>query len=256
VKLRNTCAALGAVLLLGGCSCGTKDAINDPLEPVNREIFAFNRSLDTKAALPAATYYKSAVPGGAREGVHNFLSNLSLPVTFANDALQGRMTLASETICRFGVNTSIGVLGVMDPATDMGCPEHDQDFGLTLASYGVPGGPYMVLPLLGPTMPRDLFGKLVVDHYFNPLGYVSYDGKLYVSLTENLVKLVDQRSRHVGELHDVERNSIDYYSSMRAIYYQKRQPDSDKDDVAPDASNADVAPEASKADVGPTASPQ
>jgi phospholipid-binding lipoprotein MlaA len=252
--LRYTCAVSGLFLLLGGCACGNKDAVNDPLEPINREVFAFNRSLDVQAALPAATYYRSAVPSGAREGIHNFLSNLSLPVTFANDALQGQMTLAGEAACRFGVNISIGVLGVMDPATDMGCPEHDQDFGLTLASYGVPGGPYMVLPLLGPTMPRDLIGKFVVDHYFNPLGYVTYDGKFYVSLTENLVKLVDQRSRHVGELRDVERNSIDYYASMRSLYYQKREPDFDQSNVAPGASKTDVALEASKADVAPGAS--
>ena len=252
--LRYTCAVSGLVLLLGGCASGNKDAVNDPLEPINREVFAFNRSLDAQAALPAATYYRSAMPDGAREGIHNFLSNLSLPVTFANDTLQGEMTLAGEAICRFGVNTSIGVLGVMDPATDMGCPEHEQDFGLTLASYGVPGGPYLVLPLLGPTMPRDLIGKFVVDHYFNPLGYVTYDGKIYVSLTQNLVKLVDQRSRHVGELRDVERNSIDYYATMRSLYYQKREPDFDQSNVAPDASKTDVALDAPKANAAPDAS--
>jgi ABC-type transporter lipoprotein component MlaA len=103
-------------------------------------------------------------------------------------------------------------------------------------------------------MPRDLIGKFVVDHYFNPLGYVTYDGKFYVSLTENLVKLVDQRSRHVGELRDVERNSIDYYASMRSLYYQKREPDFDQSNVAPGASKTDVALEASKADVAPGAS--
>lgn len=251
MKLRDTCAALGLVVLVGGCACGDKDAVNDPLEPINREVFAFNRSLDAQAALPAATYYKSAVPNGTRDGIHNFLSNLSLPVTFANDALQGRFKRAGEAIFRFGVNISLGVLGIMDPATKMGCPEHDQDFGLTLASYGVPGGPYLVLPLLGPTMPRDLVGKLVVDHYFNPLGYVAYDGKVYVSLTENLVKLVDQRSRHVGELRNVERNSIDYYSTMRSLYYQKRTPDLGDDDVAPDATTANAAPDVTTADAAP-----
>jgi phospholipid-binding lipoprotein MlaA len=202
---------------------------------MNREIFAFNHSLDNRAALPAATYYKSAVPDGAREGVHNFLSNLTLPVTFANDVLQGETTLAGDAVCRFGVNMTVGVLGVTDPATAMGYPEHDQDFGRTLAVYGVPGGPYLVLPLLGSTVPRDLAGRFLVDHYFNPLGYLSYHGKLYVSLTQNFFKLVDQRSRKINALRDIERTSVDYYAAMRSIYQQKRDNNADNDPVAPDA---------------------
>jgi phospholipid-binding lipoprotein MlaA len=226
---------IAVTLLLGGCASSSQsDAVNDPLESVNREVFAFNHSLDNRAALPAATYYKSAVPAGAREGVHNFLSNLSLPVTLANDVLQGETTQAGNTVCRFGVNTTVGVLGIMDPASGMGYPEHEADFGQTLAVYGVPGGPYMVLPLLGSTQPRELAGKLLVDHYFNPLGYVTYHGKLYVSLTEDVLKLVDQRSRKIGALRDVERTSIDYYASMRNIYLQKHNTNSSDEDVAPD----------------------
>ncbi len=221
-------------LLLGGCAGSRQgDAANDPLEPFNRKVFAFNHSLDTRAALPAATYYKSAVPDGAREGLHNFLSNLTLPVTFANNVLQGETTQAGSTVCRFSVNTTVGILGVLDPATGMGYPEHDQDFGRTLAVYGVPGGPYLVLPLLGSTMPRDLAGKILVDHYFNPLGYVTYDGKLYVSLTENLVKLVDQRSRKINTMRDIERTSVDYYAAMRSIYLQRRDNNAGNGDVAP-----------------------
>ena len=226
---------IAVTLLLGGCASSSQsDAVNDPLESVNREVFAFNHSLDNRAALPAATYYTSAVPQDARDGVHNFLSNLSLPVTFANDVLQGETTQAGNTVCRFGVNTTVGVLGIMDPASGMGYSEHEADFGQTLAVYGVPGGPYMVLPLLGSTQPRELAGKLLVDLYFNPLGYVTYHGKLYVSLTENVLKLVDQRSRKIGALRDVERTSIDYYASMRNIYLQKHSTNSSDEDVAPD----------------------
>ncbi len=225
-----------ATLLLGGCaSSGSHDdSVWDPFEPVNRQIFAFNHTLDKHAALPAASYYKSAVPDAARDGVHNFLSNLTLPVTFANDVLQGETTRAGDAVGRFGVNTTIGILGVMDPASGMGLAEHDEDFGQTLAVYGVPGGPYMVLPLLGSTLPRDLAGRILVDHYFNPLGYVTYDGKLYVSLSENLLKVVDQRSRNIGALRDVERNSIDYYAAMRNLYVQRRDHDINDTDVAPD----------------------
>jgi phospholipid-binding lipoprotein MlaA len=237
VTKRQCLVAITFALLLGGCaSGGHDDSANDPLEPVNRKIFAFNHMLDDRAALPAATYYKSAVPDGAREGVHNFLSNLTLPITFANDVLQGQMTRAGLAVCRLGVNTTMGVLGVMDPATGMGCPEHDEDFGETLAVYGVPGGPYLVLPLLGSTVPRDALGRILVDHYFNPLGYVTYHGKLYVSLGENFLKLVDHRSRHIGALRGIERTSIDYYAAMRTIYQQKRESKIENDEgVAPDA---------------------
>ena len=235
VMLRFYCAAIAVTSLLAGCANSQGDAVNDPLEPINRKVFAFNQTLDNRAALPAATYYKSAVPDGAREGVHNFLSNLTLPVTFTNDVLQGEETLAGKAACRFGVNTTAGILGVMDPATGMGFPEDDEDFGKTLAVYGVPGGPYMVLPFLGSTLPRDLAGKILVDHYFNPLGYVTYDGKLYVSLTEKLLKLVDQRSRHIEALRSIERSSIDYYAAMRSIYLQRRDNKAGNADVAPDA---------------------
>ena len=233
---RSLGAALVVTLLLGGCASSSQDgADNDPFEPVNRTVFAFNHTLDNRAALPAATYYKSAVPDGTREGVHNFLSNLTLPVTFANDVLQGETTLAGDAVCRFGVNTTVGILGVEDPASAMGYPEHDQDFGRTLAAWGVPGGPYMVLPLLGSTLPRDLAGRLLVDHYFNPLGYISYHGKLYVSLSMNAFKLIDQRSRRINALRDVERTSIDYYAAMRSIYLQRRDNNTGDDPVAPDA---------------------
>jgi phospholipid-binding lipoprotein MlaA len=235
LTLHTCCAAIALTLLLGGCaSSSSSEAVNDPLEPMNREVFAFNRSLDSRAALPAATYYKSAVPEGTREGVHNFLSNLTLPVTFANDVLQGEATLAGKAVCRFGVNTTIGILGVMDPASAMGYPEHDQDFGQTLAVYGVPGGPYLVLPLLGSTVPRDIGGRILVDHYFNPLGYLTYHGKLYVSLTENFFKLVDQRSRKINTMRDIERNSIDYYAAVRSSYLQRHDNNAGNRDVAPD----------------------
>lgn len=221
-------------ILLAGCESANKSEVYDPFESVNRKVFAFNHSLDKNAALPAATYYKHAVPDDVRDGLHNFLSNLNLPVTFANDMLQGEVTEAGYAVCRLGVNTTIGVLGVMDPATDWGCVANDEDFGQTLAVYGVPGGPYMVLPLLGSTLPRDMAGKLLVDHYFNPLGYVAYRGKYYVTITQNVIKLVDQRSRAINALKDVERTSIDYYAAVRSIYVQRRNTQIDNTTASPD----------------------
>ena len=221
-------------VLLAGCAGAETSGVDDPLESVNREIFAFNHSLDKHAAMPAASYYKSAVPGTMREGVHNFLSNLSLPITFANDVLQGEFTLAGYAVCRLGVNTTVGILGVMDPASGWGCPDNDEDFGQTLAVYGVPGGPYLVLPLLGPSLPRDAAGKILVDHYFNPLGYVAYRGKYFVSLGQNLLKTVDGRSRSIKVLQNVERTSIDYYAATRSIYLQKRNSDIQNSTIEPE----------------------
>lgn len=223
--MRKTVAAhLTAIFCLfaGGCTSSAPPGEYDPFEPVNREMFAFNKTLDAKAALPAATYYKDAVPETVRSRVHNFLSNLTLPVTLANDVLQGEMTNAGYAICRVTVNSTVGVGGLFDAASDWGCPYHDEDFGQTLGVYGVPGGPYLVLPLLGSSLPRDMVGKLVVDRYFSPLSYVTYDGKTYVSLGQNVLKLVDQRSRAVSILREVERNSIDYYAAMRSLYIQRR----------------------------------
>ena len=222
MKTPNLKSALVIAILLAGCSSTNTDGVYDPFEPVNREIFEFNHALDKNAALPAATYYKHALPDDLRGGVHNFLSNLALPVTFANDVLQGEFTQAGYAVCRLGVNTTVGVLGVMDPAADWGCITHDEDFGQTLAVYGVPGGPYLVIPLLGSSLPRDALGKIFVDHYFNPLGYVTYRGKYYVSLGQNVIKLVDARSRAVSALHEVERTSIDYYAAMRRLHVQRR----------------------------------
>jgi len=221
-------------LLLTGCASQNDSGVYDPFEPVNRQIFAFNHSIDKHAALPAASYYKSSLPDDVRDGVHNFFSNLTLPVTFANDLLQADFTQAGYSVCRLGVNTTVGVLGWMDPATGWGCPENDEDFGQTLAVYGVPAGPYLVLPLLGSTLPRDAAGKILVDHYFNPLGYVAYRGKYYVSLGTNLIKTVDQRSRSISALQDVERTSIDYYAAVRSIYLQKRDSAIQNSTLAPE----------------------
>lgn len=215
-------SALVLAVLLGGCAAPNADGIYDPMEGVNRKVFNFNHTLDNRAALPAATYYKSALPEGVRTGVHNFLANLSVPVDLANDVLQGEFTQAGYAVCRVSVNTTVGLLGVLDPAAGMGCPDRDEDFGQTLGVYGVPGGPYLVLPLLGSSLPRDAVGKVFVDHYFNPLAYLKYRGKFYVGLGQNVIKLVDQRSHAVSALREVERNSIDYYAAMRRLYVERR----------------------------------
>jgi len=210
-------------LWLAGCSSAQQWSDNDPLEPFNRKMFWINQKLDHNAALPAAVFYKSSVPGDVRDGVHNVLVNVGLPITVANDLLQGQVSRAGTAAARFGVNTTIGIVGVMDPATDMGFPLQQEDFGQTMGSYGVPGGPYIVLPLLGATLPRDAVGRIFVDHYFSPLSYFDYSGHYYVSLGTRVFSTVDGRARAIDEIRDIERSSIDQYAAMRDAFIKNRQ---------------------------------
>ena len=145
-----------AVLLgsLGGCAtpppADDPDAVadfketNDPLEPTNRAIYAFNNGLDTVIMRPAAQAYRFLVPSPLRGGIHNVLSNLGTPVQLGNDMLEGKPRRAGDTTMRFLINTTVGVLGVFDVAKDWGYPDHDADFGMTLALWGLPSGPYPV----------------------------------------------------------------------------------------------------------------
>ncbi|HVU21516.1 MAG TPA: VacJ family lipoprotein [Rhizomicrobium sp.] len=210
-------------MTLAGCTSVQKWSDSDPLEGFNRKMFWVNQKLDRNAALPAAVFYKSSVPGDFRDGLHNVLTNVGLPIVFANDVLQGEFHRAGKAAARFGVNTTIGVLGVTDRASDMGFPEQHEDFGQTLGVYGVPGGPYVVLPLLGSALPRDWFGRIYVDHYFSPLSYFDYSGRYYVSLGVRVFSTVDGRARVIDDLHDIERSSVDYYAAMRDVYLKRRQ---------------------------------
>ena len=213
-------AALAFGSALAGCA--TPGEPDDPLEPVNRAVFEFNQKLDRNAALPAASYYAETVPDPVRLHVHNLLANLSGPVTTANYALQGEFTYAGEALARFAVNSTIGVAGIFDVATDWGLPERSRDFGLTLGTAGVPAGPYLVIPFGGSTAMRDLAGSYV-DGFFSPLRYVgNYTGKPYIGLMRNVIGTVDNRARNIDEYRDIERNSVDYYATMRNDYLQRR----------------------------------
>ena len=131
---------------------------NDPLEPTNRVFFAINNGLDTVILKPAAQAYAYVVPDPVRNGIHNFLSNLGTPVQLGNDMLEGKPRRAGDTTMRFLINTTVGVFGIFDVAKGWGYPDHDADFGMTLASWGVPEGPFLFLPVLGPSDPRDAVG--------------------------------------------------------------------------------------------------
>ncbi len=212
-------------LAVAGCaSDNNKEAqvADDPLEPMNRFFFDFNQRLDRHAALPAASFYASAVPVSIRGNVHNLLTNLGGPVNVANDLLEGDFTYAGEAGARFIINTTIGVVGIFDIATDWGLPERSRDFGETLGIYGIGQGPYLVLPFRGPTSVRDFAGSYV-DGYFSPLHFIHYTGSTYVGLVKSSLGSVDNRSANIVTYRDIERASVDYYATMRAYYRQKRE---------------------------------
>jgi phospholipid-binding lipoprotein MlaA len=212
--------------LLVGCaapSAGTDKAAaaNDPFEPFNRQIFAMNERTDKAVLLPVAKFYVRVVPEPAREGLHNVLQNLDLPVVFANDVFQGEITLAGQTAGRFGVNSTLGIVGILDPATGMNLPYHSADFGQTLGVYGVGEGPYLVLPFFGPDPPRDIAGQ-VADVFLDPFTYLRLRDSFYYSLGRGALEGLDVRSRNLHALQDVEDSSVDYYASMRSLYRQMR----------------------------------
>ncbi|MDE2111222.1 MAG: VacJ family lipoprotein [Alphaproteobacteria bacterium] len=217
-----------AVALLSALAAGcttTKDpealAQNDPYEPTNRAIFDMNTKVQDAVAKPVAKFYNHAVPEFARDGLHNFLVNLDKPVTFGNDVLQGDAGRAGETLERFTVNSTLGVGGLIDVATKIGIPDHSSDFGLTLGTWGVDSGPYLVLPFLGPDSPRDLSGQ-VADIFMDPLTYIKFHGSDTWYAVRSGVGILDLYSQNVDTLDQIERSSIDYYATMRSLYQQHR----------------------------------
>jgi phospholipid-binding lipoprotein MlaA len=211
-------------LVAAGCASASNQeaaTANDPLEPMNRYFFDLNERLDRHAALPAATFYKDTLPDPARQGIHNFLDNLGGPVNVANDLLQTQVTNAGKALARFVINSTIGVAGIFDVATGWGLPARNRDFGETLGTYGVPTGPYLVLPLRGSTDVRDFAGNYV-DGFATPLHFVRYDGNNYVGWMKSTLGSMDNRSANIITYEDIERSSVDYYAAMRTLYLERR----------------------------------
>ncbi len=220
-------AILALGLFLAGCASDTNMQANtgadpgDPLESWNRQVFAMNMNFDHLVLKPTAEAYVDVVPEPARDGVHNFLVNLDTPVTFANDVLQGQIELAGQTLGRFGINSTIGLGGLIDVATPAGIPLHSADFGQTLGVWGVGPNPYLVLPLLGPSNPRDLTGY-VADTFMDPLNYVGIREYTYWAIGRGAVTILDERSRNIETLNELDLSSVDKYASMRSLYRQYR----------------------------------
>ena len=194
-----------------------EEAPGDPWEGFNRDMFAVHESVDRAVIEPVGRGYRAVTPRPLREGVLNFLRNLRGPVIFANDVLQGEFGRAGVTAARFGVNTTIGVVGVFDPATSMGLERHDEDFGQTLAVWGVPSGPYVFVPLFGPTNLRDGAGR-IVDVVFDPLSWARGDDADLWRGARTVTAGVAAREQLLEAVDDVRANSVDPYASVRTSY--------------------------------------
>lgn len=196
--------------------------VNDPAEPTNRAVFAFNQVLDKGVLKPAAGMYRDLMPPAVRTGVHNALDNLRSPVVFLNDLLQGDMDRAGVTFMRFLINSTVGVGGLGDPASDWGYTYHNEDFGQTLAKWGVDEGPYVMLPVFGPSNPRDAVG-LVVDFLVDPFNWLAANtGNDFAPYARGATRAVDERARNYDTLEDLERSSLDFYATIRSLYRQRR----------------------------------
>jgi phospholipid-binding lipoprotein MlaA len=196
--------------------------INDPGEPTMRAIFAFNQALDKALVKPVTVTYRNITSQKFRAKAHNFLNNLRSPVIFFNDVLQGEFERAITTLLRFLVNSTAGILGFNDVAADLGFEFHDEDFGQTLAIWNMPEGPYLMLPVLGPSNPRDAVGR-VVDFFIDPLNmWANNNNHDWVVPTHTALKVIDFRALHYDTLEDLERSSLDYYAAIRSLYRQRR----------------------------------
>ena len=193
--------------------------INDPLEPLNRVVFAVNIEADRYILKPVAYVYKEAVPRPIRKMMGNFLDNLRTPLTFLNALLQGDTDHAGTAFLRFTTNSAFGFAGLADVAAEMGFVRRDEDFGQTLAVWGVAEGPYLMLPLLGPSNARDAAGR-VGDYFGDPFTYLRFEKFSYARFG---AKFVDVRARNYELLNDLERSSVDFYAAIRSLYRQNRR---------------------------------
>jgi phospholipid-binding lipoprotein MlaA len=208
------------LLLATGCASlpsGKADP-RDRFERFNRSIFSFNQGLDRNIAKPVARAYVKVAPAPVRTGVSNFLANLGYPVVIVNDLLQAKPVPFATDTARLVVNTTVGIGGLFDPASKLGLDSHDEDFGQTLGRWGVPPGPYLMLPVLGPSDVRDGIGK-VADHFAEPKTYLS---SYTVSLGLTGLGLLDKRAATLEATAIMER-AFDPYAFMRNAYLQRRQ---------------------------------
>jgi phospholipid-binding lipoprotein MlaA len=217
--------ALTLSAVLGGCATtlSQRATADDPLEPLNRVVFDFNANLDKAFIKPIAEGYRRVVPQSMRDRIRAAIDNLAEPRIFANDLLQGRADAAGITFKRFFINTTVGLAGLFDVATEKGLPKQSGDFGQTLYAWGVDHGPYLVLLFFGPSNVRDAFG-LGVDLFTTPPGvFVPGHAGVVTGFVVGTVDGIDLRSRNIETLDEIIASSLDYYAHLKSIAQQRRE---------------------------------
>jgi phospholipid-binding lipoprotein MlaA len=246
--------AAGAAIsmtLLGGCA--TNGDPRDPLEPLNRGIYKFNDGADALLIRPAGEFYSLIVPQWIRSGVSNFFSNLNDVIVVANDLLQGKISQAGSDVARLAINSTVGVLGLFDFATGWGYEKHEEDFGQTLGYWGLGDGPYIVLPILGPSNVRDTVGW-VGDFYAWPVTYIEHDRTRRIVV---ITRIISGRAELLATSSILETAALDPYAFVRDAYLQRRRnlvydgkPPLDDEDPDPEAKpkpKPDAAPKSADA---------
>lgn len=200
---------------------------NDPLEPTNRFFYKVNDGLDTYVLRPVAVAYRDVVPGVVRSHVHNLLANISAPVVFTNDVLQAKPRRAGTSMMRFLINSTVGIGGIFDVASELGYPEHDADFGVTLALWGVGNEPFLFLPVLGPSNPRDAAG-FGGDIALDPLTWASFGGSATLGWSRFGLNAIDTRERAIDSIDSIKKTALDPYATFRSLYRQNRAAEIEK----------------------------
>ena len=212
-------ASLLTLVMLSAPGGAVAETTADPFQPFNRAMFTFNDAVDRVLIRPLAVGYRAVLPQPIRNGVNNFFDNLRAPTTLLNDILQGKPKRAQKTVNRFLLNSTIGILGFVDIATRLGFPKHQEDFGQTLAVWGVPAGPYIVLPLLGPSTVRGAIGKVPEFYIADPLWEPDDTA---VTIARFGIRAIDIRSRLL-DLDRIIQMQVDPYLFFRETYLQNRR---------------------------------
>jgi phospholipid-binding lipoprotein MlaA len=197
---------------------------HDPLEPYNRSVMKLNSGLTKILIKPVVTVYRALLPKPIRQAVANISSNAKAPLIFAHDVLQGEGHRATQTLGRFAMNSTVGLGGTFDIASKAGVPAHEEDAGQTFARWGVPAGPYLMLPLLGPSTFRDTAG-FAADMFADPLRYVERGNNVADNVKTGLTigGALTQLDQNVDRLGELQRGSVDPYIALREAYFQYRQ---------------------------------